>query len=113
LCKAASGGSGARALIPIDCPKLGYTIPMLKDILKSSVAYIVPLNTNIDVSHDVVDLVAPEGILKVTCSTCNAEIPLKEFSQHKRSCCPIKNIIDSDSDGDNDSDEMDCKLYIF
>ena len=46
--KASSGGQGIRRLIAIDVPKKGYTIPLVKEIVRSSVLYIIPLNYNID-----------------------------------------------------------------
>ena len=48
LVKASSGGQGIRRLIAIDLPKKGYIIPMLKEIVRSSVLYIILLNSNID-----------------------------------------------------------------
>ena len=48
LAKASSGGQGIRRLIAIDLPKKGYIIPMLKEIVRSSVLYIILLNSNID-----------------------------------------------------------------
>ena len=48
LPKASSGGQGIRRLIAIDLPKKGYIIPMLKEIVRSSVLYIILLNSNID-----------------------------------------------------------------
>ena len=46
--KASSGAQGIRRLIAIDLPKKGYIIPMLKEIVRSSVLYIILLNSNID-----------------------------------------------------------------
>ena len=48
LAKASSGGQGIYRLIAIDLPKKGYTIPMLKEIVLSSVLSIMPLNFNLD-----------------------------------------------------------------
>ena len=48
LAKASSGGQGIRRLIAIDLPKKGYTIPILKEIVRSSLLYRIPLNSNID-----------------------------------------------------------------
>ena len=48
LAKASSGGQGIRWLIAIDLPKKGYIIPILKEIVRSSVLYIILLNSNID-----------------------------------------------------------------
>ena len=48
LAKASSGGQGIHRLIAIDLPKKGYAIPMLKEIVLSSVLSIMPLNFNLD-----------------------------------------------------------------
>ena len=48
LAKASSGGHGIRRLIAIDLPKKGYIIPMLNELVRSSVLYIILLNSNKD-----------------------------------------------------------------
>ena len=48
LAKASSGSQGICRLIAIDLPEKGYTIPMSKEIVRSSVLYIIPLNFNRD-----------------------------------------------------------------
>ena len=48
LAKASSGSQAIYRLIAIDLPKKGYTILMLKEIVCSSVLYMIPLNSNTD-----------------------------------------------------------------
>ena len=89
FCKASSGGSGTRSLITIDCPQSGYKIPDLKEIAKSSIIFIVPLNDNIDDSQ-VVE--ADTNTLNVICSSCENEVPLKDFGTHKSTCTKQNNL---------------------
>ena len=49
LAKVSNGVQGVRRLIAIDLPKKGYTTPLLREIVRSSVLYIMPLNSNIDI----------------------------------------------------------------
>ena len=79
LAKTSSGGQGIRRLIAIDLPKKGYTIPMLKEIVRSSMLYIIPLNSNIDMEpvkiNDLQTIADDDREEKWECETCMKLVP--------------------------------------
>ena len=101
FCKASSGGSGIRSLISIECPKSGYKIPALKEIAKSSILFIVPLNNDID-DTEVID--ADTNTLSVSCSSCEKEVPLRDFGTHKLSCSKKNQVENPPAE-----DKYECK----
>ena len=48
--KAVTGGCGMRQLAPVDCPAAGYDVPYLKEQAMSSALYLIPLNSDIDIT---------------------------------------------------------------
>ena len=81
LMKAKTGGSGIRELIPLDYGQCGYSIQSLKEEVKASAIYIIPLNENID---DKPDVTLVKDVAISTCSFCNDFIPLVSFQEHKQ-----------------------------
>ena len=90
LAKASSGGQGIRRLIAIDLPKKGYTIPMLKEIVCSSVLYIIPLNSNIDMEpvtiNDLQTIADDDKEKEWECETCMKLVPANQFREHESVC---------------------------
>ena len=79
LAKASSGSQSIRRLIAIDLPKKGYTIPMLKEIVHSSVLNLIPLNSNIDMEpvkiNDLQTIADDDKEEKWECETCMKLVP--------------------------------------
>ena len=88
LCKARCGGSGLRELIEIECPQAGYSIQTLKEEARASTIYIVPLNENIDESPVSINDISTNdyAVSMAKCSSCNLDVPLSYFAEHKLSC---------------------------
>ena len=90
LAKASSGGQSIRRLIAIDLPKKGYTIPILKEIVRSSLLYIIPLNSNIDlepVTFNYLQTIAGDDIKEEwECETSMKLVPANQFREHKGVC---------------------------
>ena len=84
--KASSGGQGIRRLIAID-PKKGYIIPMLKEIVRSSVLYIILLNSIIYMEpvtiNDLQIIAGDDNEEERDCETCMKLFPANQFREHK------------------------------
>ncbi|XP_066910994.1 uncharacterized protein [Clytia hemisphaerica] len=94
LLRCESGGSGVRGLKQIGPSNAGYTVPLLKDVCKSSLIYIKPLNTSIDIiSIDQPTTVTEEDneYAKAVCNICKIDIPLTLFEEHQNICSSKEN----------------------
>jgi len=86
LFKAACGGVGSRILMALSSSSSGYTVAGLKEEVKSSTIYIVPLNSKISTEPMQINDLVNEDVEVVVCSSCNNEIPLLVFRNHKKEC---------------------------
>ena len=97
LFKANAGGSGIRELAPLNCSISGYNIQQLKEEVRASTVYIIPMNHNSDITPIVNEANIQrntDGIL-TECLTCHAKVPLWEFGDHKKHCSATHNKNDS------------------
>ena len=86
LAKASSGGQGIHRLIPIDLPKKGYTISMLTEIVCTSVLYIMPLNSNLDMEPVTVNdlqTIADDDDEEWECETSMKLVPANQSRECK------------------------------
>ena len=93
LFKANAGGSGFRELSPLNCSINGYNIQQLKEEVRASTIYIIPMNYNLDITPIVNEANIQrntDGILS-ECLTCHSKVPLWEFGYHKKHCSAIHN----------------------
>ena len=90
LTKASSGGQDIRKLIAIDLPEKGYTIPMLKELVRSPVLYIIPLNSNIDMepvtTNDLETIADDDKEEEWECENCMKLVPANQFREYKSVC---------------------------
>ena len=76
----------------------GYAIKQLKEEVKSSTIFIIPLNSDVDQTPITVNDIStlPSSEIFSKCVTCHLEIPLFEFQEHK-AICGGKNFISCSS----------------
>ena len=113
MCKAASGGSGLRKLVPLECPKAGYDIQTLKEEIRSSTIYIIPLNEDIDdCPLSINDITTDNGTSMAKCISCNKDIPLSSFSMHKLSCTTdYKEDLELEAEKEDDIERRFSNLF--
>ena len=93
LFKANTGGSGIRELAPLNCSISGYNIQQLKEEVRASTIYIIPMNHNSDITPIVNEANIQrntDGIL-TECLTCHSKVPLWKFGDHKKHCSATHN----------------------
>ena len=84
IARATVGGHGVRDLQPFSCTVAGYTVHSLKEEARSSLCYVVPLNSDLDMSPlqvNDVTLSEPQPMCK-----CGEMVNLSEFKDHKANC---------------------------
>ena len=97
LFKANAGGSGIRELAPLNCSINGCNIQQLKEEVRASTIYIIPMNHNLDITPIVNEANIQrntDGIL-TECLTCHSKVPLWKFGDHKKHCSATHNKNDS------------------
>ena len=92
-----AGGFRIRELAPLNCSISGYNIQQLKEEVRASTIYIIPMNHNLDITPIVNEANIrrnTDGIL-TECLTCHSKVPLWEFGDHKKHCSATHNKNDS------------------
>ena len=72
-----------------------YTVPLQKELSKSSVIYLRHLQKNIvlDVNGPVIDkMTKTERLPMVLCDSCSKEIQLSVFDNRRRQCAPSQRL---------------------
>ena len=83
--KANAEGSGIREPAPLNCSINGNNIQQLKEEVRASAIYIIPMNHNLDI----MPIVSEANIQRNTngilteCLTCHSKVRLWEFGDHK------------------------------
>ena len=90
-----SGRSGARPLSPIRVGPEGYTVPLLKELSKSSAIYVRPQQEDIVLginSPVIEEMTKTERLPMVQCISCSKEIQLSVFENHRQQCAPSQRL---------------------
>ena len=100
--KAKTGGSGIRQLVPLHCSESGYNVQLLKEQVRASTIYIIPMNSAIDETPESssLSLTRNPPITTAVCFYCGVDVPLISFQGHK-SGCTGKDQPDFEKDNDS------------
>uniref|UniRef100_A0A7M5XKV0 HECT domain-containing protein n=2 Tax=Clytia hemisphaerica TaxID=252671 RepID=A0A7M5XKV0_9CNID len=64
----------------------GYTVLQIKEEAKTSLVYVIPLNSDLDKTPLDVNNFQNHDVQLVKCHTCQKEVPLISFQNHKSNC---------------------------
>ena len=92
---AVTGGYGMHQLAPVDYPPSGYDVPYLKEQTWSSALYLIPWNSDIDVTSNVNDISVGVEAPECHCSNCHEIIARNQFQDHKMLCTQKKEEVDN------------------
>ena len=84
-----------RPLSPVIVGPEGYTVPLLKELLKSCVIYVRTLQEDIvlDINGPVTnEMSKTERLPMVQCTSCSKEIQLSVFENHRWQCAPTQRL---------------------
>lgn len=88
--KASIGGNGIRDFVPLNCSTSGYTVQRMKDEVCTAKCFVIPLNSDMDITPVTVNDITLESPLDdeptCVCSSCGLDINLTNFRQHKATC---------------------------
>ena len=83
-------------LAPVNCPATGYDVPYLKEWARSSALYLMPLNSDIDITPITVnDISLGVEASECQCSNCYEIIALNQFQDHKMLCTQKKEEVEN------------------
>jgi len=112
--------NGVRSLEKLSCSSSGYSVVGLKEEVRSSVVYIVPLNSEIDTSPISVNEVSSQKDtteLLCVCTNCDSQILLFEFQEHKAICSSsdlqLKETIFPSQDNTSSDNKLGALQAIF
>ena len=97
LFEANAGGSGSRELAPLNCSINEYNIQQLKEEVRASTIYVIPMNHNLDITPIVSEANIQRNTDRILteCLTYHSKVPLWVFGDHKIHCSAIHNKNDS------------------
>ena len=96
LYKAVTGVWSTHQLAPVDCPTAGYNVSYLKEQAISYALYLIPLNSNINVTPITVnDISVGLEAQDCQCSNCYEIISLRQSQEHKMLCTQKKEEVEN------------------
>ena len=84
-----------RQLSPVNCTTAGYDVPYLKEQVRSSDLYLIPLNSNIDVTHITVNDISVGVEAEAVVQRCSVKKVFLEISQNSQenTCARVSFLI--------------------